>query len=147
MLSATAIQRISSFKNKASKAPSLKEISFLPAGNFGKPEKALYLIYGDVCVFSGITDNHGGTGGWPETFIYSICLEEKRDPQDMFFYDLHTFASGTMNERGAFMFFRLEFKREETGEISVYDWIPEPIPPLIRHIFADCIGVPQNQLH
>lgn len=147
MFSSIAIRQISTLKNKFFKIPDLKEVSFFPAGNSGKPEKALYLIYGDVCVFSGITDNYGGTSSWPETFIYSICLEEKRDPQDMFFYDLHTFASGAMGDRGTSKFFRLEFKREETGEISVYDWIPEPIPPLVREIFADCIGVPQNQLH
>ena len=144
---ATAIRRISALKTKSFKIPELKEIFFFPKGDASKEEKALYLIYGDVCVMSGITDNHGGTAGWPETFISEICLKEKRNPQDMFFYDLHTFASGMMEERGAFKFFRLEFKREETGEISVYDWIPEPIPPLIRQIFADCIGVPQNQLH
>ncbi len=145
MFTDIAIQKISFLLSRVP-LPELKEIFFIPQESTS-PEKAMYALFGDVCVFSGITNFYGGTSGWPETFINLIACREKRDPTGMIFCDLQTFAGGMQNMRGHFSFFRLEFKQEEDGSLHVYDWIPEGCPPEAREVFEDCIGVTEDQRH
>ena len=101
--------------------------------------EVVYDIFEDKCVFSGITRS-GSTINSAEEIVERICTLEKKNPDEIRFFDLQTQLGYNKDPSGEFEFD--EVMVEDGREIW---WAPTRCPQKIVDLFRHLIGVEPKQ--
>ncbi len=114
----------------------MKKIAY--EGNNGHDGEVVYQLFGDDCVFSGISGHTAtSTINAVESIIEVIAREEKVHPKVLNFFDLQT-HNGYIKKTGELEYDHVKF-RVKSGYVIDPGWNKVELPEAVKNAFRDYI--------
>ena len=115
----------------------MKRISY--EGNNGHDGEVVYQLFGDDCVFSGISGHTAtSTINAVEAIIEAIAKGEKIHPRMLNFFDLQT-HNGYTKKLGELEYDHIKFSTKKGGKVVDPGWSMAELPEAVKNAFRDYI--------
>lgn len=115
----------------------MKKIAY--EGNNGHDGEVVYQLFGDNCVFSGISGHLAtSTINAVEAIIEAIAREEKIHPGCLKFFDLQTY-NGYTKKPGELEYDHVKFSTKKGGKVVDPGWNKSELPEAVKNAFRDYI--------